>query len=372
MTHSNLGVNKHNKGFTVVALLGVLAAVVIVGAVAVGVKKGLDLFSDNDAKLKTEVAQVATLQKQADDKDAQIAALNQQIQAKQAQGNTDQTNQVRTGQQMTVGAGFALVGAPPSPQVKLASSLIGRANTALNAAIGNLPQAQQDEITQIVNQSLSGQQTQLDEANGALATKDAQLAAMTADRDQVKTDLIQLQAQHSTLQTADADIHAQLTAKTTEAQNTASEKSGLLAKIQFLTICIAVIIGILLLLNWVLPLMGDAYPEFAPFAKNAAAIIGIPLHLLHEAEKDALKASGATLSELLAKAKGALEAEQTAHAATQTALVNAHTIIAASGATPAPALASAPVVAAVASQAAAAVAAAISTPTPAPAVLPAV
>ena len=342
MNVNKLNVNKPNSGVAQLGVILVVAGIaVLAGFGYLGLKKLFSPFGD-DSALKAAVTQVNTLQKQVVADHQQLSDLQKQRDDAKAADDTAKDKEIRYVQTNTTGAGEALKDAPASPQVKLAAGFITRANTGLDAAIGALPQDQQDQVKQIVAEELSGVQSQLDAANAVIAKQDQQLTTDKSDRDAATATQVQLQAKQSTLLEKSMGDEQKLSAATDNAKKLADEKDGLLAKIASLTLFLGILIGTLFLLHWVLPILGKAFPQFAPFAKIAAAAIAVPLHLLHEAEKTALKDAHALTIELYNKAKGALEAEQAAHTTTKAALVTALTSVPALSA-PAPVSAPTPV-----------------------------
>lgn len=128
--------------------------------------------------------------------EAQTALSKAQLEAKQAQDTLKALNeaerakeraQAQFGHQMVVGASKALESATPAPETALARSLLSRANIALALAIGELPPDKQTEVFQIVAQTLSGAQADLEAANKKLAEMDKALAVTTNERDALKT-----------------------------------------------------------------------------------------------------------------------------------------------------------------------------------------
>lgn len=101
--------------------------------------------------------------------------------------------QVRSGQQMALGASRAL-NAIPAPQrpreVLLAEGFLARASSRLAQAVGALPKEQQEEVEAIVSGMLSDAQAKVDAANRALEAKDREAKALAAERDLLTSEVI--------------------------------------------------------------------------------------------------------------------------------------------------------------------------------------
>ena len=176
------------KGF---AVSGIIWVVGILGAGLVAAVPSWRPNSWFQKGPETKALAQAQLDLQKAKDEAKIAqdALNAVRAAEEARKVT----QLTFGHEMSYGAGEALKTAPVSPQVVLAQSLLARANPALTAALGELPQDKRNEIMLIVSQSLSGAADELAKANATLALRDKELAVATAERSALQTQIPALQ-----------------------------------------------------------------------------------------------------------------------------------------------------------------------------------
>lgn len=155
---------------------------------------------------------------QADLAKAKLEAITAQLALKAAQDAEEvrKLAQTRYAQQMAAGASSALKQATPQPAVTLAASLMDRANNGLAQAIGDLPADRQAEILRIVEQSLSGIESELQAAKINLAQRDHDLQIASSERESLRQQIPALQTQ---LQAKDAVVTqatATVAAKTQE------------------------------------------------------------------------------------------------------------------------------------------------------------
>lgn len=257
----------------VVILVGLLG-----GAIAVFPHAFPSLFGPKD-----HTDHLAAAQAQLKVEEAKEAALQAQLQAAQAVQKAADTSQVRYSQQMLAGADNSLSRAPAAArtqEVQLAASFITRANLGLAAAIGALPPEQQAAIIKIVDQSLSQVQAEQDQAKAALAAKDQELTAATAQKSAAIAQVGQLQAAQVKLQATITAAQATVDSKTKEVLSWVSQKdaadkknSGLSALVTYFKRL--VIAGLLL---WafcaILPIFLRGLPELG--------IVGTALHWLSQ------------------------------------------------------------------------------------------
>lgn len=171
-------------------------------------------------KPKPPTAQVTALQADLAKAQAELEAARVARADAAAAERARQEQQVRWAQQMASGAADTLLRQPAAhrtAETQLASDLLARANFGLAAAIGALPVDKQAEILAIVDKALSGVQVERDEARAALAAKDRELQAVTADREQIAQKLPILAAQLEAKEEAAQTVQAKLKAKTDEA-----------------------------------------------------------------------------------------------------------------------------------------------------------
>ena len=212
------------------------------------------------AALTAAQADLARSQKEAAAREADLRAAAE----KERAGLIDQVGYAH---EMASGASIALARAPVAPEVTLAAGLIGRVNASLTQAIGDLPPARQAEIAAIVDGALSAKQQEVDAAKAVLAARDAQLAMVTAEREQVQKQLPVLQAAVETANAKVAASQATVSAKTQEvvtfAQKVAAkerEAGSLSAQIHSL-FRIVIFLGILyVIVHIVLPSLAQEFP----------------------------------------------------------------------------------------------------------------
>ena len=212
------------------------------------------------AALTQAQADLAKAQKEAAAREADLLAA----QAKERAGLVDQVGYAH---QMAAGASAALKKAPPSPEVILASGLLDRVNSSLSAAIGDLPPQRQAEILAIVDGALSAKQAEIDAAKASLASRDADLARVTTEREQVKAQIPALQLSLSTAQAQVASKQADVAVQTAKVvtfaeklQATEKEAGSLSAQVGSL-FRIAILVGLIyLLIHVVLPSLAQEFP----------------------------------------------------------------------------------------------------------------
>lgn len=154
------------------------------------------------AKLQGDLAKSqADAEKAIKDKDAAIALERQKL-----------SQEVRSAQQDGLGAKLALGRIQnQTSEVKLAASMLNRVSLKLTSAIGALPQADQDAMIQLIDEALSGKQSEIDLANAKLAQRDAEFATLKAQTDQVRSQIPVL---------TERAVKAEETAKATQIQVT--------------------------------------------------------------------------------------------------------------------------------------------------------
>lgn len=149
-----------------------------------------NLFSKGPGTKELRAAQEAAAKAKAD-----AAAAQANYEAALLKQKADTIAQAQYSQQMIHGIPVALARAPQTPEVVFATGLAKRASTGLAAAIGELPAEKQSEISFLVDQALSAKQAEVDAANAALALKDKELVATTAEKKQIEAKLPVLEKQ---------------------------------------------------------------------------------------------------------------------------------------------------------------------------------
>jgi hypothetical protein len=166
-----------------------------------------------------------------------------------------------------VPSGQALKAAPPSQPVAVAVSLNTRADVALTAAIGNLPQAQQDAINAIVAESLSKSAAEVADAQAKLAASDAALHGESATRTEAETKAAQLATTVQATTAAQAAAEAALAAKTNQVAAAAAladeqAKGSLLSNQLKSLIGWGILVGLIyLFVHFILPSLVAQFPQ---------------------------------------------------------------------------------------------------------------
>ena len=222
------------------------------------------------AKAQAAQKQAEASQKQAED--ALTAAKTQQA-AITAQ-------QLDYAQEFASGAGLALAKVPAAaqtPEIKLATDMVTRANAGLEAARGKLPAAAQAEIQQLIDQALSAVTAQRDAYQAALVQKDATLQTTIQAKTALEVKIPVLQAQVTTEQakTAAAKAETATVASKTDvlqkeitdwaAKKAASDSNG--SFWQWVGIlCLKIIVALVvlyLLVHGLIPLLAESYPAIS-------------------------------------------------------------------------------------------------------------
>lgn len=161
-----------------------LAAIVLIG-LAVGAFgatwKPFDFLKAKPPTEELTKLQTALAAAQADAEKARTekAAAVQAERAKLEQ-------QVRSAQEDNAGTVAAISAAPAGPEVKLAGQMAQRVDMKLAVAIGDLPKANREAIVALIEAALNGKQAEFDRA---MAQRDAEFAALRAERDQAKAEV---------------------------------------------------------------------------------------------------------------------------------------------------------------------------------------
>lgn len=177
----------NSRGIAAVYLL-VAGALIVAGALGGTLK--LPAFLQHQpptaqlAATEGQLAQARAAQAQAE---AQLAAARAEQQARTL-------DQGRYAQGAIAGAAAALATAPDSPEVKLASELVRRADGALGAAFNQLPSVQRAEWQKLVSDALAAKGREVEALKQELAQKDNQLAAATSAKDELAAKIPQLES----------------------------------------------------------------------------------------------------------------------------------------------------------------------------------
>lgn len=236
----------------------VVVVVVLGGGALLAGWKPLQVF-----RKKPPSAEVTRLQTDLSAAQAELAAARKAAADAATAERAAQEEQVRNAQQMTAGASAALARQPAehrTPQTQLASDLLSRAEFVLGRAIGGLPGDKQAEIVAIVDKALSGIQSERDEARRLLAAKDAELQAITIEREQIKAQIPTLAAQLEAKEAKAQAVQAKLEVKTTQlgiwadrADKRERESGSLSASLERLIFWASVLVGLYLFAAYGVP-----------------------------------------------------------------------------------------------------------------------
>lgn len=217
---------------------------------------------------KPPVAQAQQADKALEEARAAAKAAQEELEALKKAEAAAKTAQVKNGQEMVAGAVEAIRRAPDSPEVRLTSTFLSRAEVALALANGKISEGERAQIVGIVNGYLSQVESERDAAVKALAERDAQLAAVSADRAQLAQRLPQVEkALESTSAKASA-AEKLADAKRAEVIQWAKEKdaaeraaSSFSARADELTWWIVIIAAGYAFIHYVLPNLAQEFPN---------------------------------------------------------------------------------------------------------------
>ena len=303
---------RSTSAFTTIALIVILAIVGVAGYGVIQIKDALAPSRPAKAVAALDVsAQASFVASQKAQADLQAA-----IKADQAKYDAEKAKEQQASG-FNAGVGIALNSEPnPSINVRVASTLQAEVAKTLDPASAAQVANDQVIIAQLrasnntTSIALAATQKQRDEA--------LETAKVAAAQAQVSDDQAKLSAAQTVAATAETKT---LSAKL---KVWADNNVGLLARIKHLTLGVGILVALIVLIGWLLPLVGKAFPEvpiLATIAKRAAAPFLLVLHLLHEGEKKALIAAHDATKLELVKVQSAFVNEQAAHAATQASLI---------------------------------------------------
>ena len=173
---------RNHRGFVDPVTLYVLAG--LAAGIFVGSWKPLNMF-----RKPPPTQQLTELQAKLDAQQAEGARVLRELEAAKLAERAKLEAQIRSAQQDNAGTVAALAKVKPSslsPEVKLASRMAQRVTLKLAAAIGRLPQEEQDAMVDLIDQALSDKQSEVDEANRKLAEMDDKFRLTTKERDSLK------------------------------------------------------------------------------------------------------------------------------------------------------------------------------------------
>lgn len=308
----------HRAAVSLVVIAAIVVGTLVIVPVYKSVTSAFHLFGATDSKAKTEVVTLTADQQAAQaaqtvaNAAASAAAANQAKLDAAAKAKQDHQHQLAAG----VGDALAKETHPSLP-VQVAITL----NADEQQAFDPIDQPKLDAMQALVNQLTSqatadraAGQAQLDTLTSQLATEKANVATLTTDK-------VALAGQVATANATAATLQGKVTSDAKALQGWAADNATLLARVAKLTLWLGVLAGVLFLVHWLLPLLGIAFPAFAPIAKAASAVLALPIHLLHTLEAKAAAAIHATTTATLATTTTQLASEVAAHAATTATLV---------------------------------------------------
>lgn len=176
--------------------------------------------------------------------------------------------QIKAAQVDNAGTQAALKKAPITPETQLASKMALRVDLKLAAAIGKLPQQDQQDMIDLIEQALSGKQAEVDAANAKLAKQDADFKAITGEREVLKAQIPLLTEQARKAEEKAQGVQAELTTKTTEVVTWAQKKAeaekqagslgGALDTLWHWVVGLGIVY---FLIHWALPAIAQSYPH---------------------------------------------------------------------------------------------------------------
>lgn len=269
-----------------------LTLLALLGVGALSQWKPLEMFRPKPptaelTKLQADLAAANAAAEQAR-KDRDAAAINERAKLEA---------EVRAAQQDNLGTQTALGRVPlehRTAEVKLAVNMAARVSLKLAASIGKLPAEQQEAMIQLIDQALSDKQTEVDEALGKLAKRDAEFGVLKAERDAIRAQIPVLEKKVADTAAATVVVQEQVTIKTNEVKVIADtldnekRKSGSLAGVAEHWFHVALwIVGVWALLAYVVPGLLKHLNEGNPvkgLLRNISGYVTSPL-LFHDAKR---------------------------------------------------------------------------------------
>lgn len=186
-----------------------LAAIVLIG-LAVGAFgatwKPFEFLKPKPPVEELTKLQTALAQAQAD---AEKARANREVAVKAERAKLEA--EIRSAQEDNAGTQAAIAAAPQGPEAKLAGQMAQRVDMKLALAIGDLPKANREAIVALIEAALNGKQAEFDRA---MARRDAEFAALQAERDQIKAQIPTLTAKAAKAEETAKVAQAEVTATT--------------------------------------------------------------------------------------------------------------------------------------------------------------
>lgn len=176
-------------------------------------------------------AQLTELQAKLEAEQAASKAALAAAEAAKAAERYKLEQQVRAAQQDNAGNLAAIKRVPPAhktPEVMLAERMATRVNLKLAAAIGKLPEEEQQAMVELIEQALSDKQAEVDEAMRKLAKMDADFKEVTTEREQLKAEIPKLTKRATEAEQAVVVTQAAVTAKTQEVKTWADRTQAAL------------------------------------------------------------------------------------------------------------------------------------------------
>jgi hypothetical protein len=146
-------------------------------------------------------AQLDAARKAEDDARAKQAIAEKALADSKAAEQAKQTEQLAYVQRMSTTAKIAIDKVKPeqqTPETKLVSDLLSRANSGLDQALGAMAPDKRAELETLVNNALSSVAAQRDAALKELADQKDAFQAVTQERDEIKSQIPVLQAKVET------------------------------------------------------------------------------------------------------------------------------------------------------------------------------
>lgn len=182
-------------------------------------------------KKKPPTEQLTKLQAELDKAIADTKAAVAAVEAAKTLERQKLEAQIRAAQQDNLGAVTALKKVPTpyqTPEVRLAQRMAMRVDMKLAAAIGKLPEADQQAMIELIEQALSDKQAEVDLANQKLAALDSDFKAVTGEREKLKAEIPKLTERATKAEETAKAVQSEVTAKTEEVKTWANKADAAL------------------------------------------------------------------------------------------------------------------------------------------------
>jgi hypothetical protein len=309
--------NSGRGAVQVLVLVGIVALVGLVFAGGKAVNSAFHIFS-SDSKAKTQAQTLVTATQ--DERNAQAAAAAARALAEANRKSSEAAKQARldVAHQDVVVVRKELALAPAAdPHVRVAQIFAERADGALDP----LSQKQLADMQALVDELESKNAAQLALASKKEAEMQAAVDASRASEAKLASEKAVLAAQVASTQAKASALETAVAQDAKKLTKWASDNASLAKRLERFTFWAVLAGALFLVVFWVLPLIGKAFPVTAPFVKWLTSVFAYVLNELHEVEKAVLAEAVHVAKSAAAEAQTLLGAEKAAHANTTATLV---------------------------------------------------